>query len=224
MKTILIVARHGNTFDKGDVILRVGARTDLPLTLEGRNQGKRLAERLRERGLTPSRVFVAPLRRTQETGQEIADAFALDSALIVEPFLTEFDYGEDDGKSEKDVATRLGRCEADAGEGDANEDFESLGKIALKRWDSERRTPRGWSFLSSRVKTLLCDWRAFADNLARNYQDETVVAVTSNGIARFALDVLPEGAQKPEQCKLSTGAFAVFEYDGVRWTLKEWNV
>ena len=34
----LIVVRHGNTFNKGDVILRVGARTDLPLTAEGMRQ------------------------------------------------------------------------------------------------------------------------------------------------------------------------------------------
>jgi len=224
MKTTLIVARHGNTFNKGDVILRVGARTDLPLTLEGHNQGKRLAERLRERGLTPSRVYVAPLRRAQETGQEIADAFALDSTPTVEPFLTEFDYGEDDGKPEKEVAARLGRCEADAGEGDGTDDYEALGKIALKRWDSERRTPLGWAFLNSRVEALPNEWREFANNLAQRSQGETIVATTSNGIARFALDILPDDAKKPEQCKLSTGAFGVFEHDGERWTLKEWNV
>ena len=224
MKTTLIVARHGNTFDKGDVVLRVGARTDLPLTLEGRKQGARLAERLRERGLTPSRVFVAPLLRTQETGREIANAFALDSEPTLEPFLTEFDYGEDDGKPEKETTIRLGRCEAEAGEGNGSDDYESLGKIALKRWDSERRAPLGWSFLNSRVASLPSEWRAFANNLARERQGETIVAVTSNGVARFALDILPDDAPKPEQSKLSTGAFGVFEYDGERWTLKEWNV
>ena len=30
--TRLIVVRHGNTFNSGDVILRVGSATDIPLT------------------------------------------------------------------------------------------------------------------------------------------------------------------------------------------------
>ena len=34
-KTTLIVVRHGNTFNSGDTILRVGGATDLPLTEKG---------------------------------------------------------------------------------------------------------------------------------------------------------------------------------------------
>ena len=40
--TTLIIARHGNTFDKGDIPTRVGARTDLPLVEKGRAQAKAL--------------------------------------------------------------------------------------------------------------------------------------------------------------------------------------
>ena len=38
----LFVARHSNTFDKGDEVLRVGKRTDLPLSSSGRLQAKQL--------------------------------------------------------------------------------------------------------------------------------------------------------------------------------------
>ncbi|HAO37083.1 MAG TPA: histidine phosphatase family protein, partial [Hyphomonas sp.] len=31
----LIIVRHGNTFDKGDTVTRVGGRTDLPLSASG---------------------------------------------------------------------------------------------------------------------------------------------------------------------------------------------
>ena len=33
--TKLVVVRHGNTFNSGDVILRVGSATDIPLTETG---------------------------------------------------------------------------------------------------------------------------------------------------------------------------------------------
>ena len=72
--TRLIVVRHGNTFNSGDVILRVGARTDIPLTSRGREQGREVAQRLVERGLRPDAYFYAPLQRTRETCEEIASA------------------------------------------------------------------------------------------------------------------------------------------------------
>ena len=39
---LLLLARHGNTFDKGDKVVWVGARTDLPLTAKGREQARAL--------------------------------------------------------------------------------------------------------------------------------------------------------------------------------------
>ena len=38
--TRLIIARHGNTFDAGDIPTRVGRRTDLPLVASGEAQAK----------------------------------------------------------------------------------------------------------------------------------------------------------------------------------------
>ena len=39
----LFVVRHGNTFDTGDVVTRVGGRTDLPLSKSGKAQAEKLA-------------------------------------------------------------------------------------------------------------------------------------------------------------------------------------
>ncbi|MEL6754250.1 MAG: histidine phosphatase family protein, partial [Pseudomonadota bacterium] len=41
MQTLYIV-RHGNTFDTGDTVLRVGGRTDLPLSTSGEMQATAL--------------------------------------------------------------------------------------------------------------------------------------------------------------------------------------
>lgn len=225
LETTLVVARHGNTFEKGDVILRVGARTDLPLTSEGLAQGRRLGEKLAEIGLFPTAFYSAPLRRTLETSAEIAAAQGVVAEPIVETFLTELDYGEDDGRSEAEVARRLGAIElGDAAENASSETLETAGLAALKRWDAEKRLPRGWAFLRKRVDRLGDDWRAFAARIVENRPGETVVATTSNGIARFATAILPSGAPLPEKLKLATGAFGVFVWNGESWRLDAWNV
>lgn len=225
LETTLVVARHGNTFEKGDVILRVGARTDLPLTSEGLAQGRRLGEKLAEIGLFPTAFYSAPLRRTLETSAEIAASQGVVAEPIVETFLTELDYGEDDGRSEAEVARRLGAIEqGDAAENASSETLETAGLAALKRWDAEKRLPLGWAFLQKRVDRLGDDWRAFAARIVENRPGETVVATTSNGIARFATAILPSGAPLPEKLKLATGAFGVFVWNGESWRLDAWNV
>ncbi len=231
-ETALVVARHGNTFQKGDVILRVGARSDLPLTAEGLAQGRRLGEKLAELGLRPSTFYSAPLRRTLETATQIAAAQGLNARPIVEEFLTELDYGEDDGRQETEVARRLGAVELagvsnsptfDASS-ESPETLETAGLAALKRWDAEKRLPLGWAFLQERVDRLGDDWRKFAARVVERHAGETVVATTSNGIARFATALLPPDAPIPEKLKLATGAFGVFVWNGERWRLDAWNV
>lgn len=224
-ETTLIVARHGNTFEKGDVILRVGARTDLPLTAEGREQGRRLGAKLAELGLRPTTFYSAPLRRTLETASEIASAQGVSAEPIVEKFLTELDYGADDGRPEAEVARRLGEVElGEAGQNATTEELEASGLAALKRWDAEKRLPLGWTFLQERVDRLGDDWRSFAARVVGEHSGETVVATTSNGIARFATAILPPDAPIPEKLKLATGAFGVFVWNGETWRLDAWNV
>lgn len=225
--TKLIVARHGNTFNKGDVVLRVGARANLPLTEEGRLQGQRLGAKLIEMKLFPTRFFAAPLKRTIETSLEIASCFDLGAPPQILNFLTEFDYGEYDGLPETEVVKRLGVLEAQEN-GNAQdlspEELEALGKKALKVWDTTRKLPVGWRFLQERVNRLEDDWRNFGKQIATKYPGETVVATTSNGIARFSLSLLSGSVLRPTDLKLSTGAFGVFVLDRGCWKLEAWNV
>ena len=227
MKTTkLIVVRHGNTFNKGDTILRVGSKTDLPLTATGVQQGRQAGLALKEMQLYPTCFFSASLKRTLETCNEISKVFEHRELPIISNFLLEFDYGPDEGKPESEVLKRLGNEEANlSGKIDVQPlEAEEMGRESLKRWDAEKRLPKGWSFLQPRVSHLEQDWIDFAQEIIAKPQGETVVAVTSNGIARFSTAILPPSAQYPENLKLSTGAFGVYEHNGKFWELKNWNV
>ena len=222
METILIVARHGNTFNKGDAVLRIGSRTDLPLTLEGREQGRRLGLNLLKNGLKPSRFFSAPLKRALETIGEASATIAKAPKIEIADFLTELDYGEDDGLPEEEVVRRLGRVEAR--ETNSDEDELSLGKKVLQLWDRESILPKGWSFLRPRVERLRNDWQAFATKLKVDAPGSTTLAVTSNGVARFALNILDPEFKRPESVKLAPGSFGVFVQREDKWRLLDWNV
>ena len=67
--TRVIICRHGNTFDKGEVARRVGARTDLALSKSGIVQAKFLAEQFTplKSGYNFSKAYCSPLQRTQST-------------------------------------------------------------------------------------------------------------------------------------------------------------
>ena len=230
MQTKLIVVRHGNTFNSGDVILRVGSRTDLPLTETGIEQARQVAIRLKERGILPNRFFVAPLLRTMQTQEAIARELHQTVEAQRADFLTELDYGEDDGQPDTEVTVRIGKAEAPSLGFDlsktSEEELYSLGKETLKKWDKTTLLPRRWEFLQKRVDTLPEEWRKFANDVVHFYSGENVVAVTSNGIARFSTAILSSDAQLPESLKLSTGAFVVYEWNQIekKWTLKAWNV
>lgn len=227
MEVKLIVARHGNTFNKDDVILRVGSRTDLPLTEEGIKQGRQLGANLSASGLIPTRFFSAPLSRTVRTCEEAARVFGVVSPPESLDFLTELDYGEYDGLPEIEVVQRVGEEEAKLQQirvVDADE-FVQLGKAALKRWDQEVVLPSAWNFLQPRVDSLGAQWKNFANRLVSAPEEGTTsLAVTSNGIARFALEILPIGAERPESLKLATGAYGLFIWNGSEWRLEAWNV
>ena len=229
METKLIVARHGNTFRKGEVVLRAGSHTDVPLVEEGLKQGERLAEKLSSLNLVPNRFFAGDLLRTKEMCAVVKKYFRQTSNVEVLDFLTELDYGIDDGKPEVDVVLRLGLAEAERkGRSIADatkEELTALGKAALKRWDLDAILPAGWQFLTPRVSDLPNRWREFAMRVAEVYRGETTFVCTSNGVARFSTSILPDEFPRPLSLKLATGAYALYIYDDddKTWRLVEWN-
>ena len=201
--TDIIIVRHGNTFDPGDTVLRVGARTDLPLSTSGRDQAERLAATFQDEFPTGFNLaYCSPLRRTRETAETILNAYKQPPSLQVEPFLTEIDYGPDEGQAEDRVVARLG---ADA----------------IARWDREAIPPRGWNVDPDQI---LRDWRTFFARAAKLNERSLILVVTSNGTARFALDAITKNRARTQELKLKTGAYGVVRLSGDEVELVAWNL
>ena len=223
--TRLIVVRHGNTFNSGDVILRVGSATDIPLTEKGVAQGNAVGRDLAAAGIKVDAIFAAPLLRTKRSAEEIASYYD-NMPVVVEKFLTELDYGMDDGQPEDDIVLRLGIVESN-GEITAQTSLDELrekGKAALKKWDSEAVLPRAWAHLAPRAKQLEKDWAEFGRLVASEFSGKTVVAVTSNGIARFSKVLLKGDEALGGNLKLATGAYGVYVCEDGAWRAEQWNV
>ena len=195
----LIILRHGNTFDTGDTITRVGGRTDLPLSVSGQEQADALATHFASTRFVAA--FCSQLERTRATARPIL-ARRLDApALLILPFLTEVDYGPDENQPEDKVVTRIGEA-------------------ALEAWDCDAIPPPGWNI---DVEALRAGWRDIlwrANNLST---DDTALIVTSNGIARFLTDVVN---RKPVALnrKLKTGAWGSVEIQNGTSEITEWNL
>ncbi|MGV3491868.1 MAG: histidine phosphatase family protein [Devosia sp.] len=110
-------------------------------------------------------------------------------------FLVEIDHGPDENRTEDEVVARIGEA-------------------ALSAWEQALVPPPGWD--------VGADWRvaAWRDFVAG--ADGTILLVTSNGAARFALAALglmsDDGAPK-----LRTGSYGVIDIGGTAARLVGWN-
>ena len=195
MTSRLIIVRHGNTFDKGDVVTRVGGRTDLPLSVSGLAQAEALARHFASHVFATARS--GPLKRTRETAAAILAAQANPPELLTDLFLREIDYGPDENRPEEDVIARIG-------------------KPALEAWERDFIPPPGWRVDPA---ALIGNWQETFAELRDQAGDHLIV--TSNGIARFALSAA--GATGLEG-KLATAAWGVIALEGEEARVTEWNV
>ncbi|MDD4616612.1 MAG: histidine phosphatase family protein [Alphaproteobacteria bacterium] len=203
MTTTLLVARHGNTFAPGDVVTRVGGRTDLPLVQSGLEQGRKLGTYLKEHNLVPDIVFCSGLKRTRQTAEQALAAAGVKRDIHVVQLFNEIDYGVDENKPEAQVVARVGA-------------------EALKAWDEDAIVPEGWQV---DVAGIIRGWIAFGNEIATACQGKNILVVTSNGIARFAPHLTGdfEGFRRQNKLKISTGAFCVFKHNG-SWKIESWNI
>ncbi|MBV8061284.1 MAG: histidine phosphatase family protein [Alphaproteobacteria bacterium] len=205
MTTRLIIARHGNTFNPGDIVTRVGGRTDLPLTDSGMEQGRKLGLWLQANNMLPDVVYTSTLRRTQQTARAALSAAETERPLSSLPQFDEIDYGVDENRPEAEVVARLG-------------------EQALRDWDERALVPEGWRV---DVDLLIRDWMAFGDMLRTEQKGLTILVVTSNGIARFAPHMTGDFAAVAARhnIKLKTGALALLSCtDDAPWRVEAWGV
>ena len=188
----LLIARHGNTFDKGDTILRVGSGTDLPLSQSGQQQAKALGDYLKEHHPQISVVYTSHLKRTIQTAEIALHQMQLSLPTIQHALFNEVHYGPDEGKPESEVIARLGQQ-------------------ALLEWEKHNIVPADWPIEPQSIKQ---GWVDFASKAEHAYPNQTILIVTSNGIARFA----PNHA-----VKLSTGAVSLLTVDAGQWQVEFTN-
>ncbi|MEM1397780.1 MAG: histidine phosphatase family protein [Pseudomonadota bacterium] len=195
----IIILRHGNTFDKNDVVRRVGKQTDIPLSSSGRQQVEKLAAFFVTSGFRFSRVVSSPLKRTQETARTVLSAYPHAPDVEIDQGLVEIDYGPDDGKPESHVIARIG-------------------PEAMEQWERNALAPDGWHVDPTQIKSF---WAQLFQSLKQEKSD--VLIVTSNGVARFAIDAI--GASWPDKFpKLKTAHFGIVSIDASGdYSVLGWN-
>ncbi|MGH1349545.1 MAG: histidine phosphatase family protein [Methyloligellaceae bacterium] len=199
--TRIIIARHGNTFDAGEVVTRVGARTDIPLSNSGKVQAIALGQYFKEQSSPFDIAFCSTLRRTKETADIILSERQSEITPSVLTFLTEIDYGPDENLPEDIVLQRIGQD-------------------AIDKWEKLGTPPQGWLVEPDR---LMQEWRDFFSLMHAENNGKNILVVTSNGIARFALQAIDSAAS--HSLKLKTGAFGEITIDnGGKARIMEWNI
>lgn len=199
MTSRLIIVRHGNTFDKGDTVTRVGGRTDLALSSSGRVQAQALARHFASHSFATARS--GPLKRTRETAAAILAAQSNPPELTTDLFLREIDYGPDENRPEDEVVARVG-------------------KAALEAWERDFTPPPGWRVDPA---ALIGNWQETFAELRDQPGDHLIV--TSNGIARFALTAAnaPKHEDGGPDGKLATGAWGMISLEEGEGRVVEWN-
>jgi broad specificity phosphatase PhoE len=92
---VLYLARHGET--AWSLSGRHTGLTDLPLTLRGEQDARRLGERIR--GLTLARVLTSPLQRAVRT----CELAGFGSAIDIDRDLVEWNYGKYEGRTSAEI-------------------------------------------------------------------------------------------------------------------------
>lgn len=213
MKTILIIARHGNTFRPGEIPTRVGADTDLPLVEEKR--GRSIGKYLKENGLIPDIIYTSPLLRTKRTAELAAEemGIACDNIVVLDDFI-EIDYGVDENKTEEEVMLRLGN--GDIGKG----------KKIIDMWNKDAVVPKGWNVDPSQI---IKTWKDFSGQLiSQKDGNSTALVITSNGIIRFAPYLTGSFKEFTQEydIKVATGGVCIFEKEegDSSWRCRAWNL
>jgi len=203
----LVLSRHGNTFVPGEKAVWVGCRSDLPLVEEGRRQGERLGASLFEAGVTLAAIYCGPLLRTRAYAEVVARELGNTLRPMVDDGLTEIDYGDWEGLSNREIEERFGGA-------------------ALKAWENKSVWPAsaGWNPPEAELARRI---EAFARDLApRHAETDTALAITSNGVLRYFLRLDPaafEAQLRDRGIKVATGHVCIMEAHEGMYRVVLWN-
>jgi broad specificity phosphatase PhoE len=204
---LLLLARHGNTFEPSDKVVWVGARTDLPLTAKGREQAAALGEGLKPMKSAIRRIVSGPLQRTRDHAGIAARSLNFTRPIEIDERLREIDYGLWEAKSTEEIAAMGGADE-------------------LQAWDKSGVWPvsPGWS---PSHEAIAADVRHLAQGLAASIGgDDAALLVSSNGILKFFLKLVPgafEDMAARGLLKVATGRCCALTREAGAWRVVFWN-
>ncbi len=199
---LLLLFRHGNTFNAGETATWVGARTDMKLTAEGEAQAHAAAVYVKSHFMPLGGLIAGPLSRTRRFAEIIATK--TESVFVLDERLTEIDYGLWENKSSEEIRALYGNA-------------------ALEAWEKEGAWPEEANFAPSKAK-LETNIRNF---LAEQHQKlltqgaATRAAVTSNGILRFMFAQIT--GKSPAEGKVKTGHYCALSPTEEGWRIESWN-
>lgn len=199
----LLLLRHGNTFEQGEMPRMVGANEDLPLTEEGRNQIIRMREAFESCGVQLDKIISGPLKRQQESAQIISQ-----SRITVEtdPRLGEIDYGSWSGLSNDQISMKYGLEE-------------------LTAWNEKGIWPPSGNFKPSENEV-----REDVLTLSKDLQsgpEQCVLLVSSNGRLRYFLNLISgeyESKMAAGRLKIRTGNLAIIDIEESGARVAAWNI
>jgi broad specificity phosphatase PhoE len=196
--SLLILARHGNTFGPGDRIVWVGAKEDLPLVKSGEAQAAGLGESLREHSILPSTILSGPLQRTRRAAEIIKAITASDTVVEIDTRLTEIDYGQWGGKSDDEIT-------------------DLFGADAISDWRERHKRPENADWMPD-AAALEANAMSVLNDLTS--ATGTALVITSNGILRYFHAAVGFAGD----AKVKTGHVCAAQFNNNSWTPLFWNL
>lgn len=205
----LVLARHGNTFEKDQTPLQVGAKSDLPLTNQGCEQAKFLAQCFEKKGFIPSAVFSGNLQRQIQTAQIICDTLNLQNLLNTSvSALTEIDYGDWEGLDSKTIQSKW--------------------PLEYANWTESCVWPQ--QIFEGSIQDHIEKIQMWLQDLIKTYPSGSkILAISSNGIIRLFQALQKERWRKlceeksMEQIKVKTGHYCELTVDTQGIMITSWN-
>ncbi len=241
---LLLLARHGNTFDKGDKVVWVGARTDLPLTSKGREQAQALGQALAPSAARIKRIISGPLLRTRDAATIIGEALNAPSPLplsregrgdgALSTAQSEFrasplpsaGEGQGEGALRPMIDERLREIDYGLWEAKSSEEIEALGGgEELSAWNKLGEWPRlpGWT---PSPEAIAANAAQLAAECATLGEGDAALLVTSNGILKFFLKLVPgafEDMAARGALKVATGNACALRHGANGWEVEFWD-
>lgn len=204
---IIILARHGNTFNPGDRIYRVGKRNNLPLTEQGIAQAENFASALIDKKITPCTIYCSPLRRTQEFAQTILRKINLNIQPQIDERLNEIDYGSWSGLTDEEINVKYPRD--------------------LKRWKEFSQWPQNSNWPETECAAIEAATDFAHELVSKHKTDDTVLVISSCGKLRYFLKLVDNAFQdrlKNNGVTVKTGNACEITHQNDKFTIEAWNI